>query len=55
MTDNQLLLWATSQIARECADKTFGTVSFSLQAGKIMGSEVKRSAKPPVDISARKD
>ena len=47
MTQQQeLLAWAAAKIQQEQARKTYGTITFHLEAGTITRSEVKQLDKP---------
>lgn len=51
MTHHQLLKWATNILARAMASQLYGSVSFTIQAGKIVHSEVKTTEKPTLDAN----
>lgn len=44
--DKELLAWAAAKIQDEQEAKTFGTVTFHLENGVLVRSEVKRLDKP---------
>ena len=50
MTQNQLIKWAASIISRHLFDKTYGSISFRFEGGKITLVETKTTEKPSVDI-----
>lgn len=51
LTDNQILRWASNLLAREVQDELYGSVTFTMQKGKVISSRVERTEKPSLDGS----
>lgn len=45
--DAELLLWAADRIRAEQDAKTYGSITFYMEGGHLVRSEVKRTDKPP--------
>jgi hypothetical protein len=46
MTNNQLLTWATNILAKHLLDNFYGSVTFRIEAGKIINSKTEYTEKP---------
>lgn len=52
MTHHQFVRWATSVIAKHLLNNFYGTISFRIEAGKIIHSKIEYTEKPTIDTQA---
>lgn len=51
--DTELLAWAASKVQEQQARSIYGTITFYMERGIIVRSEVKQTEKPDIDKSVK--
>lgn len=50
LTHHQLLRWAMNVVAREAQSELYGTVTFTMNKGRIITVRTERTEKPALDV-----